>query len=124
MNDESVAPPGSNGAGSDGVHGWLAAADVAGLVALAAYVVVGVFGDGGLLASASGPVRLAAVAFVAAELLIPVWVFLDVRRRPEMRERGMLWVPAAAMPVLNVFGLAAYLVERDRKAGERAPDER
>ena len=75
-----------------------------------------VFGDGAFLASYPVSLRLAAFAAAAVQCLVVVWVYLDVRRRPEM---GPMWVHAAAMPVLNVFGLAAYLAERKRKAGER-----
>ncbi|MFC6862174.1 hypothetical protein ACFQGE_01720 [Halomicroarcula sp. GCM10025817] len=60
--------------------------------------------------------RLAAFAFVLVELLIPVGVYLDVRRRPD--DPDLTWVHAAAVPVVNVFGVVAYLEERRRALGE------
>ena len=40
------------------------------------------FGKSSFLASVSRPIRLAALAFLAAELFIPLFVYLDLRRRP------------------------------------------
>ena len=56
-----------------------------------------------------------ALAFVAVELLIPAWVFVDLRRRED--EPSGLWVHAVAMPLVNVFGLLGYLEERRRSRG-------
>lgn len=69
-------------------------------------------GPAGALASISREVRLAGLAFVTFQLLVPLAVFLDVRRRDD--RPGYLWVHVAAMPVLNVFGLVGYLEERSR----------
>lgn len=65
--------------------------------------------------------RWAALPFVTVELLIPAWIFYDVRRRPEAT--STIWVHAAAMPVVNLFGLLGYLEERRREAGRAEPDE-
>jgi hypothetical protein len=70
-------------------------------------------------ATYSVSLRLAAFAFVLVELLIPVGVFLDVRRRPD--DPDLTWVHAAALPVVNVFGVVAYLEERRRALGESGP---
>jgi hypothetical protein len=67
-------------------------------------------------ATYSFPLRFAAFAFVLVELLIPVGVYLDVRRRPD--DPDLTWVHAAAVPVVNVFGVVAYLEERRRALGE------
>lgn len=68
-------------------------------------------GGGSFLSSVSRPIRLALLAFLAVELLIPLWVWVDLRRRPE--RSNSLWVHAAAMPVVNIFGLFAYLADRN-----------
>ena len=69
-----------------------------------------VFGGGSFLSSVSRPIRLALLAFLAVELLIPLWVWVDLRRRPD--EGNSHWIHAAAMPVVNLFGLVAYLADR------------
>ena len=95
---------------------FLVVPEVVAFAVLCAFLANSVLGDGAFLASYPPWMRLAAFAAAAAQCLVVVWVSLDARRRPEM---GPLWVHAAATPVLNVFGLAAYLDERKRKAGER-----
>lgn len=64
------------------------------------------------LASVSMPLRVAGVAFVAIELLIPVWIWIDLGR--DQRSGSSLWVHVAAMPLFNLFGLVAYIQERQR----------
>jgi len=58
---------------------------------------------------------LAAWLFLGSELLVPVAVYLDIRRRPD--DVDPLWIHAAAMPILNVFGVLAYLEDRRRNGG-------
>ena len=65
------------------------------------------------LVSLSRPLLLAGLAFAAFQLLVPLVVFLDVRRRED--DPGYLWVHVSAMPLLNVFGLVGYLEERRRR---------
>ena len=60
--------------------------------------------------------RLVALAFLVVELLVPLGVYLDLRRRPDDPDRT--WLHAAVMPVVNVFGVLAYLEERRRKREE------
>lgn len=74
------------------------------------------YGGTGVLASISREVRLAGLAFVVFQLLVPVVVFLDIRRRDD--DPGYLWVHVVAMPVLNVFGLGGYLAERRTRKPE------
>jgi hypothetical protein len=85
-------------------------AEVVVLGVLAALLGAGLFGDGDFLAGVARPVRLVALGVVLVELVIPVYVFVDVRRR------GMdaVWVHVAVLPLVNVLCLAAYLVERRR----------
>jgi hypothetical protein len=99
-------------------HGlrWLVAAEAASLAAVLALLAASLLGDGSFLASVSRPVRAAALAFVAVELAIPLWVYYDLRRAPE--GTSALWVHAAVMPVLNLLGLVAYLAERRRRRAE------
>jgi len=79
-------------------------------------VVDGVFGTGGFLTSASRPLQLGVLGFLALELLIPVGVYLDVRWNA--LDMDHVWVHAAAMPVINVVGLIAYLEARKRATEE------
>jgi len=73
-------------------------------------------GQVNVAAAYSRTLRIAALAFVTVELLIPTWIYLDVRRRPEAT--STIWVHAAAMPVVNLFGLFGYLEERRREGRE------
>ncbi|RXK51089.1 hypothetical protein [Halorientalis pallida] len=60
----------------------------------------------------SRTLRLGALGFLAVELLIPLWVFLDLRGREEV---GEIWSHVSAMPVVNVFGLLGYVEARNRQ---------
>lgn len=64
------------------------------------------------LASVSRPLRAAGVAFLAIELLSPLWVYFALRRYPG--GVGSLWVHVASMPGLNLFGFIAYLQQWKR----------
>lgn len=75
-----------------------------------------VFGDSSFFSSVSRQIQTAALVFFAIELLIPVVVYLDLRRRSE--RSGTLWVHAAAMPVFNIVALMAYLEDRKKKQNE------
>jgi len=55
--------------------------------------------------------RIAALAFFAVELLIPLAVYLDMRGRESVDE---IWLHVSAMPVVNVVGLLGYLDARNR----------
>ena len=66
----------------------------------------------GVLVTLSLPLRLAGLAFVVVQLLVPLSVYLDLRRREE--NPGHFWVHVAAMPLVNLLGLLAYLDERKR----------
>ncbi|PSQ06736.1 hypothetical protein BRC97_05510 [Halobacteriales archaeon QS_6_71_20] len=73
----------------------------------------GLFGGGSFLASASRSLRLALLTFLATELAIPALVYLDIRRLADPPDS--VWVHAAAMPLVNVFGVVAYLDCRKRR---------
>jgi len=75
-----------------------------------------VFGESAFLSSVSRQVRLGALGFVVMELLVPLWVFFDLRRHGD--DSGTMWAHVAAMPFLNLFGLVAYLDYRRRSSGE------
>lgn len=70
------------------------------------------FGGGSILATVSRQVRLVAVGVLAIELLIPLFVYFDIRRSPNRPDT--IWIHVAAMPLLNIFGLMAYLADRSR----------
>lgn len=80
------------------------------VVALFWLLAASLLGETTLLSSMSRTIRLGAVAFLAVELLIPLWVFFDLRRRPD--DPGSFWMHVAAMPGINIFGLLAYLQAR------------
>jgi hypothetical protein len=92
--------------------GWVTAAEVGGLVLLYAVVVASLLAGGGVLASLSWGLRTALLAFLTVELLVPLWVYRDLRRFPD--RASALWVHATVVPVVNLLGLAAYLAERRR----------
>lgn len=80
------------------------------LVVLCWLLVASLRGDTTLFSSLSRTIRLGAVGFLAVELLIPLWVFFDLRRRPD--DPGSFWMHVAAMPGINLFGVLAYLQAR------------
>jgi hypothetical protein len=88
-------------------------AEIALLVFVGGLLAASLFGEGSLLGDTSWTLRAAALGFVVVELLIPLWVYLDVRRRSDGADR--VWIHVAAMPLINLFGLAAYLADRSRK---------
>lgn len=94
----------------------LTAPELAALVVLFVLLAASVFGDSSFFSSVSRRIRIAGLVFVAIELLIPLWVYLDLRRSPERSDT--IWVHAAAMPLINIFGLIAYLADRDQKEDE------
>jgi steroid 5-alpha reductase family enzyme len=87
-----------------------------GLFALWALLVGGFLGYTTALTSYSRSLRLAATAFLTLEWAIPLGVSLDVRRRSD--DPDPMWIHAAALPVVNVFGVIAYLEDRKRSRGE------
>jgi hypothetical protein len=82
------------------------------LVLLGGLLVLSLFGGGSFLADTSRAVRAAALAFVIVEVAVPLYVLLDVRRRTDDPDRA--WIHVAAMPVINLFALAAYFADRAR----------
>jgi hypothetical protein len=98
-------------AGDPPGFGWITAAEVGGLVVLYAVVVASVLAGGGVLGSLAWELRVALLSFLTVEVLIPLWVYWDLRRFPDA---PALWVHAAVVPVVNLFGLVAYLAERRR----------
>ena len=73
------------------------------------------------LETVSRPLRVAGVAFVALELLIPLWIWIDLERH--QGSAGSLWVHVAAIPLLNLCGLVAYLQDRQRIHSPAYPPE-
>jgi len=88
---------------------WWTAAELA-LVGWVTALIVGSFlGWTTLFRSMAPSIRLVLLAGLTVELLIPLWVFIDLRRRGI---HGSFWVHVAAMPGVNLVGLAAYLERR------------
>lgn len=91
--------------------GWL-------VLHTALFAVLGAYVASGLVGAESTPLSptaaLVLMAFVLAELLVPVAVYVDLRR---LDEPNWIWVHAAALPIVNLFGLLAYLADRDRARG-------
>lgn len=73
-------------------------------------------GSSSFAAGYSVQLRLAAFLFALVEVLIPTGVYLDIRRRSD--DPDMTWVHAAAVPVVNLLGVVAYLEERRRALGD------
>lgn len=73
------------------------------------------------ISSISWPLRATALAFLAVELLIPLWVSIDLHRHTSGVDP--LWIHVTAMPLLNLFGLVAYLqVRRRTHSPPQAPE--
>lgn len=81
------------------------------LVVAFAVVAASLLGRTTLLASFSRTARLLALGFLAVELLVPAWLYYDIRKRDGDR----VWLHASVMPVVNLLAVAAYLAERDAK---------
>lgn len=81
-------------------------------VAVGFVVLASLLGRTTYLAGYSLRLRLVALGFLPVELLIPLGVYLDLRRRSD--DPDFAWVHAVSMPVVNVLGLVAYLEERKR----------
>lgn len=80
------------------------------VLALFVLLVASLAGASSFYSSVSWPVRAAIAGLLAVELLIPAWVYYDLRRSDA---EDTFWVHVAAMPVLNLFGLFAYLQDRE-----------
>lgn len=94
---------------SHGFLWWWTVPELLAVAALLALVVGGLLGRTTFLTGVSRPLRIAAAAFLTVELLIPLWVYRDLRRRPDA---DAFWVHVAAMPGINLFGLFGYLQHR------------
>jgi len=79
------------------------------VVALLAYSLVA---DTALLSSYSRTLRVAAAVLLSTDLIAPLAVWIDMRRRGD--DVDAVWIHAAALPLVNVIGVAAYLQDRDR----------
>jgi hypothetical protein len=104
----------SDGDGGD-VLFPLFVAELLALVGAFAVVSASVLGWTTILDSVSPTVRLLALAFLTVELLVPAWVYYDIRRRGEEEDR--VWLHASVMPVVNLLVVLAYLAEQDAKTG-------
>jgi len=69
----------------------------------------------GMFSGLSAVARVGALLVVLIELVIPLAVYVDVYRRPD--DPDWVWVHAVMMPVLNLLGFVAYLLDR-RHSGE------
>ncbi len=74
------------------------------------------FGEGSLLSTVSRQVRIIALGLLTVELLIPLFVYLNLRRSPHRSDT--IWIHIAAMPLLNILGLMAYLADRNQNQQE------
>jgi hypothetical protein len=82
------------------------------LVLIGCLLVLSLFGNGSFLADVSRSVRFVALSFIIVELLVPLCVYFDSRRRTDNPD--LVWIHVAAMPVINLFALAAYFAGRSR----------
>lgn len=73
-------------------------------------------GSSSLFADIPRWIRIGGVAFLVIELVIPIWVYADIRLRDS--SPGIFWVYVAAMPGINLHGLYPYLDERKREREE------
>jgi hypothetical protein len=64
-----------------------------------------------LLTSFSRTARLLALGFLTVELLVPAWLYYDIRKRDGDR----VWLHASVMPLVNLLAIAAYISERNAR---------
>lgn len=80
-----------------------------------AVAIVGTFtGHTTLFASVHPALRALAVLALLSFAIAPLWVFYDVRRADD----SFVWVHAVMLPLVNLFGLAAYLHHRSQRSVE------
>lgn len=100
-------------------HGYLwalTAYEIVLLILSVGLLTASLIGWTSLFSSLSRAIRIGAVVFLTVELLIPLWVYVDLRRRPDTS--STFWVHVTAMPVINLIGFIAYLHERKREQTE------
>jgi steroid 5-alpha reductase family enzyme len=95
---------------------WLVLPEVVALFVLWVVILSGLLGVSTAFTSYPLSLRLAGLAFLTLEWAIPLGVYLDLRRRDDDPDR--MWVHAAALPVVNLLGVIAYLEDRRRSRGE------
>ena len=61
----------------------------------------------------SGAVQTVALLVFGVQLLVPVWIYYDLRKRGG----DTFWLVVAVMPVVNIFGFVAYVYERESEEG-------
>ncbi|MUV87857.1 hypothetical protein GJ631_15175 [Natronomonas sp. CBA1123] len=81
------------------------------LVVALAVVTASLLGRTALLASFSRTARLLALGFLTVELLVPAWLYYDIRKRGGDR----MWLHASVMPIVNLLAVAAYISERNAR---------
>ncbi|MFT4885569.1 MAG: hypothetical protein ACI8U4_003095 [Natronomonas sp.] len=81
------------------------------LVVAVAIVVASLLGRTTLLVSFSSTARLLALGFLSVELLVPAWLYYDIRKRDGDR----VWLHASVLPVVNLLAVAAYISERNAR---------
>jgi hypothetical protein len=74
-------------------------------------VAASLLGRTALLTSFSRTIRLLALGFLTVELLVPAWLYYDIRKRGGDR----VWLHASVMPVVNLLAVAAYVSERNAR---------
>lgn len=96
----------------DKVLHYLMVPEVALIVWLFATVSYSLLGGQTFVSSYARSLQVALWVFLALELLCPVAVYLDMRRRGD--EIDVVWLHAVMLPLVNVFGLIGYLADRRR----------
>ena len=70
----------------------------------------GLLGSAGTFTGLPAFLRVGLLLFLSTEIAVPLAVYADVARRTD--DPDWVWVHAATMPVVNLLGAVAYLVDR------------
>jgi hypothetical protein len=81
------------------------------LVVAFAVVAASLVGRTTLLLSFSRTARLFALGFLTVELLVPAWLYYDIRKRDGDR----VWLHASVLPLVNLLAVGAYISERNAR---------
>lgn len=102
-----------------GVLRVFAAVEILGLLVATGLVTGSLLGATDLLTEFSRGLRLAALAFLIVEILVPVAALWDMRRHGRIDE---VWLHVTLTPVVNLLGLFAYLEHRRRTEPGDVPE--
>lgn len=95
---------------------WLTLSEILFLIILFFMLIGDILGYNQLFNFLSYKTKIIAVLFLVIELLIPFIVYIDVKRTGD--QINSIWIHASAMPIVNIFGIIAYLIQKNQKLNQ------